>query len=191
VRLDLRATLGAGLVAGAVFLALEMVLWPLLGLGTAWVPLRMIAAILLGPEVLPPPSGFHAGVLVAALLVHFSLSTVYASVFSAMRYLLLHGWNQPGLAELPHGMYGLVIYLINFYLFTGLFPWFVEARHEISVLVHLVWGLMLPWTYDTLSAHGRRSRRRARAPARASPLPDPAPGRSAEAARTAGRQGCP
>jgi hypothetical protein len=147
---DLRATLGAGVIAGIIFLALEMILWPLLGLGSTWVPVRMIAAILLGPGVLPPPSTFHPGIFLAALLVHFSLSTVYAFLFAGARWLLFHGWNRPGLAELPNGLYGLLIYLVNFYLFTDLFPWFIEARHEVSVLVHLTWGLALPWAYDLL-----------------------------------------
>lgn len=150
-RPDLRAALGAGIIAGTVFLALEMILWPLLDLGSAWVPVRMIAAIMLGPDVLPPPATFHVGIFLAALLVHFSLSILYSLIFAGGRYLLLHGWDRPGLAELPHGIYGLLIYLINFYLFTNLFPWFVEARHEISVLVHLTWGLTLPWAYDMLA----------------------------------------
>jgi hypothetical protein len=63
----------SGIIAGAVFLVLELVLWPVAGLGRPGEPVRMIAAIVLGPDVLPPPAGLQPGILLAAMLVHLSL----------------------------------------------------------------------------------------------------------------------
>ncbi|MFB8830009.1 hypothetical protein ACE0DR_13370 [Azotobacter sp. CWF10] len=53
-KLDVRAGVWAGVIAGVVFLALEMLLVPLLMGGSPWGPPRMIAAIVMGRDVLPP-----------------------------------------------------------------------------------------------------------------------------------------
>jgi hypothetical protein len=79
--LDWRAAVWAGLTAGLVFMVLEMLLVQLFGDGTMWGPPRMIAAIVLGRDVLPPPATFAAGVFVAAMVVHFVLSLAYAFIF--------------------------------------------------------------------------------------------------------------
>jgi hypothetical protein len=142
-----RAAIRAGFVAGVVFIVLEMILWPLAGLGNPWEPVRMIAAILLGPGVLPPPAGFDARIFAAAMVVHFSLSIIYAVAYATFRQLMLRGRFR-ALSPLVHGLYGLFIYLINFYGFVALFPWFIEGRHGTSILVHVAWGMAIPWAYD-------------------------------------------
>ncbi|MGQ0814996.1 MAG: DUF2911 domain-containing protein [Gemmatimonadota bacterium] len=53
---DLSATVLSGLIAGVVFIVLDITLVPLFGLGSPWEPVRMIAAIVLGRDVLPPPA---------------------------------------------------------------------------------------------------------------------------------------
>jgi hypothetical protein len=59
---DWRAAAVAGFAAGMVFLALEL-LMALMTTGSAWGPPRMIAAIVLGRGVLPPPASFSLSVL--------------------------------------------------------------------------------------------------------------------------------
>jgi aromatic ring-cleaving dioxygenase len=142
-----RAAIRAGLVAGVIFIVLEVILWPLAGLGSPWEAVRMIAAILLGPGVLPPPASFDARIFMAAMVVHFCLSIIYAVAYATFRQLLLRG-RLRRLSPFVHGLYGLFIYLINFYGFVALFPWFIEARHGISILVHVAWGMAIPWAYD-------------------------------------------
>src|SRR5688500_5057098 len=61
-----RSAIWAGIVAGAVFMILEMLLVQLLGLGSMWAPPRMIATIVMGRDVLPPPDTFDARVVGAA-----------------------------------------------------------------------------------------------------------------------------
>jgi NhaP-type Na+/H+ or K+/H+ antiporter len=139
----------AGVVAGVVFLILEMIMIPLfLGMGP-WVPVRMIAAIGLGPEVLPPPATFAVDMALAAMVVHFTLSLVYA-------WLLAPLIENTGLLKgvLLGALFGLAIYLVNFYFFTAMFPWFTEARNWITIFAHLVFGAVLAGTYLLL----RRSR---------------------------------
>lgn len=48
------AAVWAGVIAGAVFLVLEMVMVPMFLDGSPWGPPRMIAAMAMGEEVLPP-----------------------------------------------------------------------------------------------------------------------------------------
>ena len=56
-----KAALWAGLMAGAVFVILEMLLVGTVGGDSPWAPPRMIAAIAMGPGVLPPPATFDMG----------------------------------------------------------------------------------------------------------------------------------
>lgn len=141
-RLDGRAAVWAGIVAGLVFMALEMMLVPLALGGSPWGPPRMIAAIGMGQEVLPPPATFDFGILMVAMMIHLVLSVVYAFVFG----FVARG-RAVGMATLLGAVFGLALYLVNFHGFTAVFPWFAEARNWVSILSHLVYGAVLGWTY--------------------------------------------
>ena len=146
-RLDAKAAVWAGLVAGAVFMMLEMILVATLGGSSPWGPPRMIAAIVMGEGVLPPPASFDLLVFLAAMLVHFVMSIFLALplawIISRQRLSLV--------ASLGAGtVYGLIIYLVNFYGFTAVFPWFAMARTPITLLSHAAFGLVLGWTYHAL-----------------------------------------
>jgi hypothetical protein len=143
-----RASVAAGVIAGAVFVVLEMLLVPIVLGGSPWDPPRMIAAIVMGEGVLPQPgqpSPFDAGVLMVALLVHFALSIIYALILAAVIVRMSRG-PAIGMGLL----FGLVLYAVNFYGFTTLFPWFAMARNWVSVFAHLVFGLVTAWAYTTL-----------------------------------------
>jgi uncharacterized membrane protein YagU involved in acid resistance len=139
--IDLKAAVLAGVVAGLVFLVLEMALLPLLGIGV-WEPVRMIGAIVLGTEVLPPPATFSFGIFVVAMLVHLVLSIVYAFILSA----IIRGRTQ-GVALAVGIVFGLVLYLVNFYAFTSVYPWFAEARNWVTLVAHLAFGLVAALIY--------------------------------------------
>lgn len=51
----------------------------------------------------------------------------------------LRGW----VALAAGGFYGLMLYMVNLYGLTMLFPWFSVARDWITLLAHLVFGLTL------------------------------------------------
>lgn len=145
--LDWRAAAWAGVIAGAVFMMLEMIMVPAFLGGSAWAPPRMMAAIVLGPDVLPPPATFNLGIFVTALVVHFTLSVVFAGVLA----WIVDGWS-PATAVIVGVVYGLALYMINFYGFTALFPWFAEARNWVSVFTHAVFGLTAGWAYKELAS---------------------------------------
>ena len=48
-----------------------------------------------------------------------------------------------GWALLLGAVFGLLLYLINFYGFTAIWPWFENARNWVSVVSHLIYGVIL------------------------------------------------
>ena len=146
-QLDWKAGVWAGLIAGLVFLVLEMLMvWLFMG-ESPWGPPRMIAAMVLGRDVLPPPATFAAGVVMAAMLVHFVLAIIYGLVVG----LLVHRTRQLGMALLIGAVFGLAIYLVNFYLIApALFPWFEMARNWISIFNHILFGIVTAGAYIRL-----------------------------------------
>jgi uncharacterized membrane protein YagU involved in acid resistance len=141
-----KAAIIAGIVAGAIFMILEMILVPLVGGGSPWGPPRMIAAIGMGKEVLPPPGDFALMPVMVAMVIHFILSIIFAVIlaFIIQRFSL-------GLAILIGAIFGLLLYFINFYGFTAVFPWFAMARNAVSIFSHIVFGAAAAWIYKAMA----------------------------------------
>lgn len=135
----------AGLIAGAVFMMMEMGLVAMAG-DSPWGPPRMIAAIIMGEGVLPPPAPFDLMVLMAAMAVHFMLSIVIGVGFAfiARRFGL-------AMAVGAGAVVGLGLYVVNFYGFTAIFPWFAMARNIISIVSHIAFGVVLGLSYRMLA----------------------------------------
>ena len=143
--MDWKAALWAGLIAGVVFMMMEMILVAVAGGGSPWGPPRMIAAIVMGEQVLPPPATFDAGVFTVAMVVHFVLSIVLAFIFA----WVASRWRMSlGIALLVGAVFGLLVYLIDFYpVAAALFPWFAMGRNWITIISHVAFGLVLAWSY--------------------------------------------
>ena len=137
---DWRAAAVAGFAAGVVFLALE-ILMALMTTGSAWGLPRMIAAIILGRGVLPPPASFSLSVVLVALGVHVVLSIIFGLV-AGLLIAPFHFDSSVGMASVAGAIFGLAVYLINFYGMTQFFPWFADARNWMSVFAHLVFGVV-------------------------------------------------
>ncbi|MGI8495642.1 MAG: hypothetical protein ACR2L1_10090 [Pyrinomonadaceae bacterium] len=132
----------AGLIAGAIFMVLEMMLVPLIGGGSPWGPPRMIAAIGMGKDVLPPPADFALVPLMVAMIIHFILSMIFGVIlaFAISRFSV-------GIAVLIGAIFGLALYFVNFYGFTAIFPWFAMARNGITIFTHIVFGAVAAYIY--------------------------------------------
>ena len=129
-----------GLVAGLVFVMMEMALVPTVGGGELWGPPRMMGAIVLGSDALPPPATFDAAIVMVGMLVHFALSAVLGVIFAvATAKLKLSG----AMAILAGAVFGLAVYVVNFYGFTAVWPWFEMARNWITIASHVVFGAVL------------------------------------------------
>lgn len=135
----------AGVIGSAVATAVQMILW----WASSHPPVEMLlrdsrlaAAIILGPDVLPPPVTFDVKVMLAATLVHLALSVVYG-VFLAR---LIARLNPPS-AILTGVALGLSLYLLNMYGFTVLFPWFAQSRDWITAITHAAFGAAMAVSY--------------------------------------------
>lgn len=143
-----RAAVLGGLIGGAVFMMAEMLMVMLIG-QSPWAPPRMIAAMVLGDEVLPPPATFDAGVLATAMMIHFPLSILYGIVIG----WIVQRMSRTG-ALLAGAAIGLAIYLINFYgIASFAFEWFAMARNWVSLVTHVLFGLVTAWAFVALSRH--------------------------------------
>ena len=159
-KLDIKAAIWAGIIAGVVFMMLEMVLVATVGGGSPWGSPRMIAAIGMGKDVLPPPATFDLGVMIVAMAIHFVLAILLGMILG----LIVSRWKLGLMASIGVGaIFGLAVYLVNFYGFTALFPWFAMARTPITLLTHVMFGTVLGWSYHALAVRHFASRAEARA----------------------------
>ncbi|VWD20018.1 sodium:proline symporter [Burkholderia lata] len=123
----------------------ELLLWPIAGddaIGNLLRDTRLTAAIVMGRGVLRASAGFDPLVMAAATLVHLVLSLIYAAVLAkAIRNLSLAA------ALLAGGAFGLILYGVNLYAFTTIFPWFIPVRGAITLVAHLVFGITAAAAY--------------------------------------------
>jgi uncharacterized membrane protein YagU involved in acid resistance len=153
-RTDWRAAIWAGVIAGIVFMMAEMLMVMFFMGQSPWAPPRMIAAIVLGKEVLPPPADFSMGIMMTAMMIHFMLSIVYGLIVG----WIVHRLNSTSVL-LIGGLFGLAIYFINFYLIApAVFPWFTEAQNWVSLVAHVLFGLATGAAYAALRKHRPRVR---------------------------------
>jgi len=147
-----KAAILAGLIAGIVFLMMEMILLAVTG-ESPWGPPRMMAAMVMRESVLPPPATFDAMIMMVAMVVHVILSVLLAVVFARVLSL----WRLSAGATVALGaVFGLLVYLVNFYPVAAiLFPWFAMARNWISIISHVAFGAVLAWTYLALARKER------------------------------------
>ena len=143
--MDWRAAVKAGLIASAVFLVALLVGYPIATGGTPWVVLRFIAAIVLGEGILTPPNAFSLAALIVGVLVHFVLAVVYTGILA----FIVHRWRM--LISIVGGaLFGVAIYLINFFTFTLFFPWFFPARAWPFMIGHILFGAIAGGVYELL-----------------------------------------
>lgn len=153
-RIRWSAAVWAGVIAGAVFLVLEMLMVPMFMGGSPWGPPRMIAAMVMGQEVLPPPGTFALVPVMVAMVIHFALSIVFALVLAAIISRM-----GTGAALLVGAVFGLALYVVNFYGMTVVFPWFADARNWVSIFAHVVFGLVAAAAYVGLVRRPRATTR--------------------------------
>ncbi len=142
---DWTAAAVSGFVAGALLMVMEL-LWSAIALGTTpWETSNMVAAIVMGPGVLHT-TGFSMNVIAIALVTHYLLGIVFGLVFAAA-IASFHFDTSDGMVVFMGGVYGLLLYVFNFYGVERFFPWFAEMRSWSAVAAHLVFGVVLAGIY--------------------------------------------
>lgn len=138
----------AGIAAGVVATVVQVILWWAFTDDLPWIlyrDARLTAAIVMGPSVLPPPSTFDMKVMIVATGIHTGLSVAYSLILVfaihrlPMREALLAGL-----------VFGLILYVVNMYGVTVMFPWFSEVRDWITVAAHVVFGISVAAVYIIL-----------------------------------------
>lgn len=146
--INIKAAIKAGIIAGIVFMMLEIVLAATVGGGSLWGPPRMIAAIAMGKGVLPPPASFDLTVFIVAMVIHFIVAIIFAFIFAlvadAARWSLMT-------CAITGLLFGIVIYFVNFYGMTAVFPWFAMSRGMITLFAHAMFGLVLGYAYRSFA----------------------------------------
>ncbi len=139
---DWSAAAWAGLISGLIYLVMTTTLSSLFEIEGNLI-LRMTAAILLGGDrILEDPT---IATLAISLLIHFSLSLIYAGVIA----FVIHRWGfLVGL--LGGGLLGVALYGINFYAFTAQFPWFSALRGWPMAAAHFIFGAAAGAIYEIL-----------------------------------------
>jgi hypothetical protein len=147
---DWTAAAVSGLAAGALLLVLEL-FWSTMVSGVnPWGTTRMIAAILMGRDVLQT-SLFSVGTVAAALLIHFVLGAVLGMVLaiiiapfqldSSVRMILLAG-----------AVFGAAVYVFDFHVMTRVFTWFADARGWHTLVGHMIFGMVAAVCYWKLES---------------------------------------
>lgn len=133
MRWGLRQGAIAGVVAGIVFAAFEMIVSALMmGPAAFFMPLRVIGAIALGPATLDP--GYSVATAgFAGVIVHMVLAIIYGGVFGEIAAML-----RGRVAFIAAGtIFGFTLWLINFYLIAPIaFPWFIDANPLVQFIAH-------------------------------------------------------
>ena len=146
LKIDWSGAIYAGLIAGAVFFFLQIFLLWAGGLNIPWEFPQKIAAIVLGPDVLLQPATSGQPTMLVGLVVHMGLSILYTAFLA-----LCIRAQSTGTAIFIGIGFGLVLYLLNYYVAVALFPWFAEARHWATVVGHAVFGGTSAWVYKAFT----------------------------------------
>lgn len=135
----------SGFVAGAVLMVLEL-LWATAVSGVdPWNTPHMVAALIMGPGVLQS-GGFSLSVAIAALVTHYVLGIAFGMVLAGI-IAPFHLDSSAGMVFLSGAIFGLVLYLFNFYGMERIFPWFADMRGWATLVGHLIFGMVAASVY--------------------------------------------
>lgn len=124
-----------GVVAGVIFALVETLVAVAMG-QPALGPIRMIAAIALGPEALSFAP--LANALPAGLVVHVALSALFGALYGALVSLGSDATRTSPAREAGIGAaFGIALWAVNFHLIArAAFPWFLGTDQFVQALVH-------------------------------------------------------
>ncbi|MCB8936451.1 MAG: hypothetical protein H6663_13380 [Candidatus Promineofilum sp.] len=143
--MDWRAAIIAGLLAGALTMLLWVILLALTTGGSVWAPFHHVAAILLGQSVLTPSQTINFQVVLTGAVIHLFLSVLYSVILA----FIIHRWGL-WVGIVGGAIFGLALYVINYYTFTTLYPWFFPLRGWIALMGHIVFGAAAGGIYEGL-----------------------------------------
>jgi hypothetical protein len=140
----------SGFAAGAVLMVLDL-LWSTFVTGGPWRTSRMLAPIFLGPgSAQAAEDQFSFSVVAMALAVHYVLGMGFGMILAAIM-TPLNLDSTPTKALVTGAVFGLVLYLVNFYGVVSVLPWLADLRGWATIAAHLVFGAVAAWLYWKLA----------------------------------------
>ena len=148
-----------GIVAGIAFAMFEMIMAALMmGAAAFWMPLRMIGGMILGQQALDPSYPL-ATAAVVGLITHMVLSMIFGAVFGAIVSAVPALRSTTGALLGAASIYGLALWLINFYLIAPAvgWVWFPTGTNPVvQFLAHtFFFGTVLGFYLDRVLAPRR------------------------------------
>lgn len=143
----------SGFVAGAVLMVLELLWSTIIMDGSLWQTSHMIAALTLGPDALQS-SDFNLTIVAVALATHYVLGIVLGLILAAV-IVPFHFDSSIGMVLLTGAVFGVVVYLFNFYGMVHFFSWFAGMRGWPALLAHIVFGMVSAAMYWKLEQAGQ------------------------------------
>ena len=140
-----RALPVAALVAGTLFLLVNVLLMPSLLATDPLLLLRYQASLVMGQDAL---LSSDATVIVVGVIVHY----VLASVFTLIITIVIHRWGLV-VGIVGGAILGLALYGINLYTMTLFFPWFFAINNNVLLLSHVVFGAAAGGVYELLDTY--------------------------------------
>jgi hypothetical protein len=147
---DWAAAAVSGFAAGAVLMVLDLLWSAFFNPDGPWRTSHMIAPIFTGAGS-PTTSGygFSLGVVAIALATHYVLGICFGLAMAvALTQLKLD--SSQGMALVAGATLGAVLYVINFELLVGFFPWLVALRGADTLAAHVVFGIVAAVLYCRL-----------------------------------------
>jgi cytochrome c oxidase subunit II len=140
----------SGFAAGAVLMVLDMIWSSMVAGGGPWQTSHMIAPIFM-PEIVQQSPAYHFSfrVVAVALAVHYVLGIAFGLVLAAIMTPLRLD-SSATKALLTGAVFGVALYLVNFYGMVRLFPWLAELRGWATLAAHLVFGVVAALLYWNL-----------------------------------------
>jgi hypothetical protein len=128
----------AGLMVGFIFLLVTR--------GLPWTWSGLISPTLMGRE-LKPPGTVAPALSVAIAALHVLVSVCYALLLAPIVHRMSL-WS----ALLTGAGFGLVLYLLNFLLFSQFFPHLVSRERELAAAVtHVAFGIVVAGAYKGMA----------------------------------------
>jgi hypothetical protein len=144
---DWQAVFRAAMIAGTVYLLLNLFVAPAIMGGSFWISVRLVASMVLGQQILAPPATFDALALVTGIVVHYALALLMTGLIA----IVVH---RGGLATgvLGGAALGLAFYYIAYYSLTYFFPQFFAMKDSSVIVSHVIFGALAGGLYEWLES---------------------------------------
>jgi len=135
----------SGFAAGAVLMVLELLWSAVIMRVSPWEASHMIAAIVMGSDALQS-TDFNLMIVTVALVTHYVLGIVFALILATIIVQFSFD-SSVGMALLTGAVFGVAMYLFNFYGMVQFFSWFTEMRGLATLVAHVIFGTVVAAMY--------------------------------------------